>query len=107
MTAAERLIRDDMTELMRLPSFHRFLQRWLTTAVIDTVGKGADNRSLEFKEGGRAIIMAQLVEAGADQPLNATLIQILSAAEQTTRKEIARGGSRDLDDGDDDGDERG
>lgn len=107
MTAADRLIRNDMAELMGNAAFRRFLLRWLKAGVLDTIGKGSDARSLEFREGGRAIVMAQLIEAQGDEGADATLIQILSSAEQTARKEIARGGSRDLDDGDDDSDERG
>jgi hypothetical protein len=100
----------DLAELMRLPSFRRFLLRQIQTAGIHQVGLGANDRSLEYREGQRTLCMVMLGEASEAIPthrqnpegaLAATLIQILSEADQTARKEIARGGSRYDSDGSD------
>jgi hypothetical protein len=112
MTKADRA---EMGDLMSLPSFRRFLFRQMQAAGIHQVGLGASDRSLEYREGQRTLCMVMLGEASEAIPthrqnpegaLATVLIQILSEADQTARKEIARGGSRydsdgsDTDDGD-------
>jgi hypothetical protein len=106
MTRAER---DDMTELTRLPSFRRFMLRRLDQAGVHASYQ-PNGRSLEYREGQREVVLSMLGECADVHPASrnnhagaiaATLIQILSEADQTARKEIARGGSRNLDDGSD------
>lgn len=101
----------EMADLMQMAQFRRFMLRTINLAGLHQYGLGADDRSLEFREGQRAVALVMLAEASEAIPAHrtnpegamaATLIQILSEADQTARKEIARGGGRYDSDGDDD-----
>jgi hypothetical protein len=94
----ERLRKEDMTALMALPSFRRFLWRVIQSArLFESTTDGSDNRHLEM-EGRRNLGLEVLADAELGQPVAhptgiplLSVIQVLREEVQSTPQENAHG----------------
>jgi hypothetical protein len=95
----ERLRKEDMTALIALPAFRRFLWRVIqTSGILEPTTDGSEGRHLAYAEGRRNLGLEILADAEQGQPVAhptgiplLSVIQVLREEVQSTPQENAHG----------------